>query len=147
MKLTHDQALARLSAHDHAALCTLHPTRGVDAVPVVYAVVDGHVGVPIDRVKPKAASRLQRERNLEADARATLLVEHWDHDDWSKLWWVRARLRWMPAGEADLAAALSGRLGERYRQYRDQPFIRVLVFGIVDLTGWAASDPDAPSQL
>ncbi len=135
MILSHDQSLARLSANDHAVLCTLHPTRGVDAVPVVYAVVDGYVGVPIDQVKPKSAQRLQRERNLEADPRATLLAEHWDPDDWSTLWWVRAQLRWVPA--SDRAPALADRLEDRYPQYRGQPFARVLVFEIVDLTGWS----------
>src|SRR5690606_41887890 len=79
MRFGEDGARARLAAHDHGILCTVHPERGVDAVPVAYAVdEDGYVGVPVDRVKPKASSRLQRERNLEADPRATLLVEHWD---------------------------------------------------------------------
>jgi hypothetical protein len=116
----------------------VHAERGVDAVPVAYVVDgDGYVGVPVDRVKPKASTRLQRERNLEADPRATLLVEHWDPGDWSRLWWVRAELRGVgdPAGrEADLAAALA----ERYPQYRDQPFSKVLVLRIVGVTGWAA---------
>jgi Pyridoxamine 5'-phosphate oxidase len=94
MKLTKDEALARLAAHDHGVLCTIHPERGIDAVPVVYVNdADGYVGIPVDRVKPKSSLRLQRERNLEADDRATLLIEHWDRDDWSKLWWVRAELR------------------------------------------------------
>lgn len=139
MRLAEDEARARLATHDHGILCTVHSERGVDAVPVAYAVdEDGYVGVPIDRVKPKASSRLQRERNLEADPRATLLVEHWDRGDWSRLWWVRAELRWQggDAGgrEADLAARLAG----RYPQYRDQPFDRVLVLRIVGVSGWAA---------
>jgi PPOX class probable F420-dependent enzyme len=135
MRLEEDEARARLAAHDHGVLCTLHATRGVDAVPVVYAVDDGYVGVPIDRVKPKASSRLQRERNLEADPRATLLVDHWDRDDWSRLWWVRAELRFEPAHEEALAALLA----ERYPQYRDRPFTRVLALRIVGITGWAAA--------
>jgi PPOX class probable F420-dependent enzyme len=144
MRLAEDEARARLAAHDHGILCTVHAERGVDAVPVAYAVDDdGCVGVPVDLVKPKASTRLQRERNLEADPRATLLVEHWDGDDWSRLWWVRAELRW-PAdsgAEADggTAAAMAARLAERYPQYRDQPFARVLVLRIVAVTGWAAS--------
>jgi PPOX class probable F420-dependent enzyme len=140
MRLAADEARARLAAHDHGILCTVHPTRGVDAVPVVYAVdEDGYVGVPIDRVKPKATTTLQRERNLEADPRATLLVEHWERDDWSRLWWVRAELR--RHGEAhDRASALAARLAERYPQYRDQPFERVLVLRIAGVTGWAAGD-------
>jgi PPOX class probable F420-dependent enzyme len=137
MRLTEDEAQARLAAHDHGILCTVHASRGVDAVPVVYAMEDSHVGVPVDRVKPKASSRLQRERNLEADPRASLLVEHWDRDDWSQLWWVRAELRFQPDA-GGRASALAARLAERYPQYRDQPFDRVLVLSIVGLTGWAA---------
>jgi hypothetical protein len=94
--------------------------------------------VPVDRVKPKASSRLQRERNLEADPRGTLLVDRWDRDDWSQLWWVRAELRWQ-GDAAARAAALAAQLAERYPQYRDQPFARVLVLRIVGVTGWAAA--------
>ena len=80
-------------SHDHGILCTAHAERGVDAVPVAYAVDDdGYVGGPIDRVKPKASLRLQPER---------------------------------------------------YPQYQDQPFARVLVLHIVGVVGWAADDrPD-----
>ena len=139
MRLGEDECRARLAAHDHGVLCTLHPGRGVDAVPVVYATDGaGYLGVPIDRVKPKAGARLQRERNLEADPRATLLIEHWDPDDWSRLWWVRAELRWQD-GLADRAVDLASQLSRRYPQYRDQPFARVLVFRIVGLAGWAAT--------
>ena len=144
MRLAEDEARARLAAHDHGILCTVHAARGVDAVPVAYVVDDdGYVGVPVDLVKPKASLRLQRERNLEADPRATLLVEHWDPVDWSQLWWVRAELRWQGDADADAdadrAAALAARLARRYPQYRDQPFARVLVLRIVGLAAWAAA--------
>ncbi len=140
MKLTEEEGLARLVAHDHGILCTVHPDRGVDAVPVVYAVdAEGYVGVPVDRVKPKASAQLQRERNLEADPRATLLIEHWDRDDWSQLWWVRTELRWEGGDAVDRGEALAVLLSRRYPQYRDQPFARVLVFRIASLTGWAAA--------
>ena len=142
VKLGDDQALARLQNHDHGVLCTVHPERGVDAVPVVYAVDDdGFVGVPIDRVKPKASLRLQRQRNLDADPRATLLIEHWNRDDWSQLWWVRAELRRHAGIETDdeRSKALAGRLAECFPQYRGQPFAGLLVLKVVGLTGWAAS--------
>jgi hypothetical protein len=143
MRLAEDEARARLVAHDHGILCTMHAERGVDAVPVAYAVDDdGYVGVPVDLVKPKASLRLQRERNLEGDPRATLLVEHWEAGDWSQLWWVRAELRWPGDANVDAdvrrAAALATRLAGRYVQYRDQPFARVLVLRIVSVIGWAA---------
>jgi hypothetical protein len=41
---------------------------------------------------------------------------------------------------ADRAASLAALLAEKYAQYRDQPFARVLVFRVVDLTGWSAAD-------
>lgn len=138
MRLAEDEARARVAAHDHGVLCTVHAERGVDAVPVAYAMDDdGYVGVPVDRVKPKASWRLQRERNLEADPRATLLVEHWDPADWSRLWWVRAELRWQSDPVADRAAALAALLAGRYPQYRDEPFARVLVLRIVGVAGWS----------
>jgi hypothetical protein len=139
MRLAEQEARARLAAHDHGILCTVHAERGVDAVPVAYVVDDdGFVGVPVDRVKPKASTRLQRERNLEGDPRATLLVEHWDPHDWSRLWWVRAELRWQGDG-AGRAGALAAGLAERYPQYRGRPFAKVLVLRIVGVTGWAAA--------
>lgn len=141
MRLTDDEARRRFASHDHGVLCTAHPARGVDAVPVVYAVDgDGRVGVPVDEVKPKASTRLQRERNLEADPRATLLVDHWDADDWSRLWWVRAELRWAgPDVDAARTTSLADRLAARYPQYRDRPFSHVLVLRIVGVRGWSAT--------
>jgi hypothetical protein len=139
MKLAGHEALARLAAGDHGILCTLHAERGVDAVPVAYVLgADGYVGVPIDRVKPKASLHLQREKNLAADPRATLLVEHWQRHDWSQLWWVRAQLRWQGEAGAGRTTALAAALAGRYPQYRDQPFARVLVLRIVGISGWAA---------
>ena len=141
MKLATDEARARLAAHVHGVLATLHPRRGPDPQPVVYAVSDdGHVGVPIDRVKPKASSRLQREDNLDADPRGALLVEHWDAEDWSRLWWVRAELEHVPDPPTALTDDLAARLARTVPQYADQPFHRVLVCRIVDVTGWSASE-------
>jgi len=140
MRLAPAQARARLAAHDHGILCTVHGERGVDAVPVVYVVDDdGCVGIPVDRVKPKTSSTLQRERNLAADPRAALLVEHWDRGDWSRLWWVRAELRWQGDAPAARTADLAARLARAFPQYRDQPFTRVLVLRVVAVTGWAAA--------
>ena len=139
MRLAEDEARRRLASHDHGVLGTLHAERGVDAVPVVYAVVDDHVGVPIDRVKPKLSGRLQRERNLAQDPRAILLIEHWDRDEWSRLWWVRAELHWHTTDPEQRTAALGAQLAERFAQYRDQPFKRLLLLQIVSVTGWAAA--------
>ena len=142
MRLTPEQARTRLAENLHGVLATMHPKRGPDPQPVVYAVSDdGHVGVPIDRVKPKASSRLQREDNLEADPRGALLIEHWDTEDWSRLWWVRADLEHVQDPPASLIDELADRLARTVPQYADKPFHRVLVCRIAAVTGWSASEP------
>ena len=141
MKLSSEEARSRLAAEVHGVFATLHPTRGPDPQPVVYAVSDdGHVGVPIDKVKPKASSRLQREDNLAADPRGSLLIEHWDTDDWSRLWWVRADLQHVDDPSTQLLDDLADRLAGTVPQYADKPFHRVLVCRIVNVTGWSASE-------
>ena len=140
MRLAEDEARRRLAAYDHGVLGTTHRDRGADLVPVPFAVDGDHVAIPIDTVKPKAAGRLQRERNLAADPRATLLVEHWDVTDWSRLWWVRARLTWLRGDvESVVAESLSTRLTTKYEAYAAAPFTRLLLFRLGELSGWSAS--------
>ena len=62
-------ARTRLERADHGVLSTLHPTRGIDSVPVCFVVAGDIVGIPIDTVKPKRSTQLGRLRNLEADPR------------------------------------------------------------------------------
>ena len=128
----------RLGSSDHGVLGTLHATRGIDLVPVVFAVDGEVVGVPIDEVKPKSSTNLQRTKNLADDPRATLLVEGWDHDDWTRLWWVRAELRRI---QPDAAAneSLDVQLREKYSQYQGTTFAGVLTFEIASLYGWSAT--------
>ena len=130
-------ARARLEQADHGVLSTLHPKRGVDSVPVCFAVSDDLVGIPIDTIKRKRSSRLGRLRNLQTDPRATLLVEHWDFDDWSKLWWVRASLVLTQVG-AGSAADLTQLLAAKHPQYADGGIESVIALRIVDLAGWCA---------
>ena len=81
---------------ERGVLGTVHAERGVDAVPVCFALHGTVLAVPVDTVKPKASINLQRSRNLGADRRAVLLCDRWDPADWSRLWWVRA---WMVGQE------------------------------------------------
>lgn len=141
MRLNEETARSRLGEHVHGVFCTLHPSRGPDPQPVVYAVSDDrYVGVPIDRVKPKASSRLRREDNLAADPRGSLLVEHWDPEDWSRLWWVRADVRHVDDPPSSVTDDLADRLAGTVPQYADKPFHRILVCRIAKVTGWAASE-------
>ena len=136
MKLTAAESLARLVANDHGTLSTIHPELGIQAVPVVYAIDGDVVGIPIDTVKPKNSGTLQRESNTSADPRATLLIEHWDRADWSKLWWARDSLE---AIDSPKTTALADSLATQFSQYADKPFARIMTFRIVATTGWSAT--------
>lgn len=140
MHLDRAEALRRAESADHAVLATLERVRGADLVPVCFAIVGEWLAVPIDSVKPKGSTALGRVRNLERDPRATLLAEHWDAADWSRLWWVRLSLRRTAAPEA-VAADLARALRDRYVQYRDAPFTELLTFGIEHVVGWSAKRP------
>lgn len=138
MRLSSAHALRLLGEADHAVLGTIGSDGAPDLVPVCFAIDGDVVAIPVDQVKPKAAIRLQRERNLERDPRATLLVEHWDFDDWSKLWWVRASLV-LTEVDAGSAADLTRRLAAKHPQYADGGIESVIPLRIVDLAGWSAS--------
>ena len=140
MRLSEDESTARLAQSLRGVLSTVHPVRGVDAVPVAFATDESsRLVIPIDLVKPKAAGLLRRELNLEADPRAVLLVDRWDPEDWSQLWWVRVGLRYEATLGPDQWGDHATRLAARYPQYSDQPFARLLVLRIIALTGWAAT--------
>ncbi|MBP6995248.1 MAG: pyridoxamine 5'-phosphate oxidase family protein [Phycicoccus sp.] len=138
MRLDETESWARLAAADHGVLATRHSERGVDVVPIVFAVDGDLLGIPVDTVKPKASTRLQRERNLAADPRATVLVEHWDAEDWSALWWVRAELRWEATPPPATIEALTAGLVSKYPAYAGRPFASVLVLRSVAVVGWSA---------
>ena len=138
MRMTESGAWERVEAARHAVLGTLHPDRGVDLVPVVFAIDEDHtLFIPIDTVKTKTSTRLQRIDNLRNDPRCTLLVEAYE-DDWSRLWWVRINGRGVEASAAD-AERFVPLLADRYPQYADPAsVVGGLVVRPVDVTGWAA---------
>jgi len=147
MQLEPEDARRLAEAADHGVLGTIGPDGRPHLVPAGYAIDGDLVGIPIDEVKPKASTHLQRERNLERDPRATLLIERWDADDWTRLWWVSLRLE-RSAETSSAVAQLEARLRHRYRQYVNAAFASILTFRITAVSGWAASprtpwpDPD-----
>ena len=120
-------------------LGTLGEVETIHLVPVCFVVSGDTVAVPIDRVKPKSGSRLQRQDDLDHHPRASLLVEHWDAGHWDRLWWVRADVRRIPVdpGRHDDYVRL---LGGKYEQYADPSTIAsVIPFALDRLSGWSAS--------
>lgn len=127
-----------LAAADHGVLSTLHPTRGVDSVPVCFVLDGDLVGIPIDTVKPKRSTELGRLRNLALDPRAALLVQHWDPDDWSQLWWVRAAVRRVDATEASRAGFRES-LARKYAQYARGGIHDLIVLEVTSIAHWQAT--------
>lgn len=138
MHLDRAEALRRAAAADHGVLATLHEPRGADLVPACFAIDGDRLAVPIDSVKPKGSTALGRIRNLERDPRATLLVEHWDATDWSRLWWVRLLLI-RTSEPPERVAVLERGLRARYPQYATAPFVELLTFRIDHVAGWEAA--------
>ena len=134
MRLDPDACWERLGRHAHGVLGTVHPDRGVDAVPVVFVVADHQIVIPIDTVKAKSGHRLQRLVNLDADDRCVLLVDHYV-DDWTQLWWVRVHGR---GTERDATPHLD-RLADALPAYREAGSVTsVIVLTVDELAGWTA---------
>jgi hypothetical protein len=94
------------------------------------------LAIPIDTVKPKKTNKLRRIDNLQADPRASLLIDHRD-SDWAALWWVRVELLYSDTFEplADWRSALAS----KYPQYVSVGTIdAILVFAIRSMRGWSA---------
>ena len=138
MRLDAQECRARIRGAGHAVMATTRPDGRPHAVPVCFVLESNVVAVPHDHVKPKSAGRLQRERNLDGDGRAALLVERWDIGDWTRLWWVRADLR-STGADAALSVHLETALRHKYPQYVGQPFDGLLVFDVDELVGWSAA--------
>ena len=136
--VTPEQA-ALLERQRSGRLATVDSHGQPHAVPVCYALVDGVLYTPIDE-KPKTGDprELRRIRNILANPKVCLVVDHYEDEDWSRLAWLQVR------GEASLVEddAERGRaltaLRARYRQYRamDLESLPLLKITPTRLVGW-----------
>jgi PPOX class probable F420-dependent enzyme len=141
VNLDEEQCQVRMAAARHGVLATLHPVRGVDAVPVVFAFVGSQLVVPLDTVKAKRPGDLRRAQNIATDDRCVLLVEQYQ-EDWSKLWWVRLHAHatvTVPSPDAQ------GALAARYPVYAAPGSIeRTIILTPSAWYGWQAEEPQTP---
>ena len=136
MRLAEAECWSLMCEATHGVLATAHAERGVDAVPVVFIVDGTWIVIPIDTVKAKTTTRLQRLKNIVVDARVVVLVEHYD-DDWTELWWVRANGR---AVEAPVTDAWLAAFAAKYPDYDAPGAIKsVILMTANSVTGWSAS--------
>jgi PPOX class probable F420-dependent enzyme len=108
-------------------------------VPCCFALDGARIVSAVDQ-KPKTTTALARLADITRTGRATVLVDHYDDEDWSALWWVRvAGPAQVHAGDDPLTAQALGALREKYAQYRTSPPAGpVLSVAIEDVTSWRA---------
>ena len=117
-----------------ARLATVDPQGRPHVVPICFVIEGETLYTAVDQ-KPKRTRRLRRLRNVEANPRVEVLIDHYE-DDWSKLWWVRLR---GTARIVDDRRALE-LLAAKYPQYAaDPPAGPVLVVVIEERIEWTMS--------
>jgi PPOX class probable F420-dependent enzyme len=137
MRLDETSMRERVAAARSARLATADSGGQPHLVPVVFALDGSYLWIAVDD-KPKRSRDLKRLRNIAAQPKVSVLVDHYE-EDWSRLWWVRldGEARVLPAPEwrrpVDLLCA-------KYPQYRATPpagpVIEIRIHG---WRGWAAT--------
>ncbi|AYF74844.1 TIGR03668 family PPOX class F420-dependent oxidoreductase [Nocardia yunnanensis] len=142
MRLDVSAALARFRDARVARLATADAAGQPHLVPVTFAVSPTDTPlfavIAIDH-KPKSTTNLRRLRNITANARVSLLADHYD-EDWTRLWWTRLDGRAeILTGPADLADPMEW-LTAKYPQYRATPPTGpVIRIAVETVRGWAYS--------
>lgn len=130
-----------VSAARVARLATVRPDGMPHLVVVTFALVRDDPGTVVTAVdtKPKRSQDLQRLRNIAANPRVSLLVDHYD-EDWARLWWVRIDGTANIVTDEPRRTALTAPLLDKYEQYRtDPPAGPVVVITAQRRVGWSAT--------
>jgi PPOX class probable F420-dependent enzyme len=135
------EARARFAAARVARLATADAAGRPHLVPIAFAVAGETIYSAVD-AKPKRSRALRRLANVRTNPAVSLLVDHWDEEDWSRLWWVRAdgRGRVLGPDEAEARRAVE-LLHERYPQQRADG--EVLAVEVERWSGWEAEQARA----
>lgn len=136
--MTPDEARDRFAAERVARLATVGAGGIPHLVPVTFAVDGDRIVTAVD-AKPKRSAQLRRLANIGGNPRVSLLVDHY-HEDWRRLWWVRADgTARMVEGGPELARAFD-LLRQRYPQYRQVELVGpAIVVEVESWNGWAAA--------
>ena len=136
--MTPDDARARFAAEPVARMATVDARGLPHIVPVTFALDGNRVVSAVDG-KPKRIGRLRRLENIAANPRVSLLVDHY-HEDWRRLWWVRADGTARTVDEGPELVRMLDLLRDRYLQYRQVELIGpAIVVEVESWVGWAAA--------
>jgi PPOX class probable F420-dependent enzyme len=135
--MTSAEARARFADARVARLATADAAGRPHLVPIAFAVAGDTIYSAVD-AKPKRTRALRRLANVRANPSASLLVDHWDDGDWSRLWWARADGRGRVLAPEDPEALRAVELlRERYPRQRAEG--EVLAVAVERWSGWAGS--------
>jgi PPOX class probable F420-dependent enzyme len=136
--VTPEEARARFAVARVARLATADAAGRPHLVPIAFAVAGETIYSAVD-AKPKRTRALRRLANVRANPAVSLLVDHWDEEDWDRLWWVRAdgRGRVLDPGEPEARRAVE-LLRERYPRQRADG--EVLAVEVERWSGWASGE-------
>lgn len=134
-----EAARARFAEARVARLASVDGAGNPHLVPVVFAVEGGRIFTAVDH-KPKRTTALRRLDNIRANPEVSLLVDHYDDEDWTALWWVRADGRARVLDGTDPVARHGvDLLTGRYPQHREHPPDGpVVVVDVGRWIGWSA---------
>jgi PPOX class probable F420-dependent enzyme len=79
-----EEARARFAAARVARLATADAAGRPHLVPIAFAVAGDTIYSAVD-AKPKRTRALRRLANVRANPAVSLLVDHWDEEDWNRL--------------------------------------------------------------
>ena len=132
-----------------ARLATADREGAPHVVPVVFAVVDGKIYVPVDGKQKKDIERLKRIDNIRENEKVSFLIDHYE-DDWAKLGFVllfgsAAIIHADTDAVYDKAAEL---LREKYAQYRGPITIHAWMIEITPhrAVSWGAMGAEESSE-
>lgn len=137
-----EEARERFASARLARLATVGADGAPHLVPIVFALLGETVYSVVDE-KPKRSTDLRRLRNVRANPRASLLVDHYE-EDWGRLWWVRAdgTARILDRDVPEARSAIEALL-KRYPQQR--PAGPVLAVDVDRWSGWLGGSADSAS--
>jgi PPOX class probable F420-dependent enzyme len=131
-------ARRRFAAARVARMATVDAHGRPHLVPIVFALASETIYSVVD-AKPKRTTELQRLQNVRSNPGVSVLADHYDDEDWSALWWVRAdgsaRVLDLAEPEARRAVQL---LAERHP--RQRPVGPVLAIDVQRWSGWSARE-------
>jgi PPOX class probable F420-dependent enzyme len=124
-----------------ARLATVGADGRPHLVPITFALEGDTLYTAVDH-KPKRTTRLRRLQNVVANPGVSVLADHYDEQDWSALWWVRADgVARILAPDDPQRARVAALLQARYEQYRRRPPTGpAIAIAISRWSGWRAAN-------